>query len=823
MAAHADELPREFGKYHLIERIATGGMAELYLAKLYGAGGFEKDLAIKKVLPHLAQDQAFVQMFMDEAMITVTLNHGNIVQVIDFGELEGEYFLVMEFIDGVDLQLLIKRGAESYDPIPVGLSVYVAEQICRGLHYAHEKLGPDGNTLQIVHRDVSPQNVLLSFEGQVKLVDFGIARAASRISSTQAGVVKGKLAYMSPEQLTGQVVDRRSDVFAAGIILYEMLTNHRPFEGATPHETMALISRGKYQEPQKLNRHVPRKLAKLVAKALETNPKKRFPTAGALANELSAFLHSEGNPPESSTLAAFIHQRCPDSRPRALVPTPNRFLRRELTPPLGTGRLPVSEPDRPAPAAAVREPTPAPPAVATPALSFKPASPRAAPPPADATDSSAVVVADEAVAFGVLGLPDDYAVAKRAAEARRTEPELPRSEPPEEVFDDRPTDPKGARRSTAPGLPQLSPAAPAQAVGGRPVDPELLAAPTRILEPGGGQVSPRPATSAPVAGEFQVPDLSHRTDQELLQAPTVIKGEPPAPDLLDAQTRIREAAPATPDTPSGPEVSDQMRAWMERGPEREPDFEDEAPDQRPRSSGRGPGLAIALVLILVLAALAVYVFLVWKPFGPRPAPDAGQGVTEIAIQGGLDAGSAVPGPAGAGLEVAVDAGLELVAADAGSEVAADPGPAVPGAADAGAAAGVEPAADGGTAVAMAPDAGVQAPPTGADAAAKPPKPVAPKPAPPKPALPKPAPPKPAPPKPAVAAAKGTGTLRINSEPFAMVYLGAKRLGPTPQMDVKLPAGSHVLTLKNEALGITKKVRVRIEPDKVHTVFVELAK
>ncbi len=758
-----EELPREFGKYHLIERIATGGMAELYRAKLYGAGGFEKDLAIKKVLPHLAQDQAFVQMFMDEAMITVTLNHGNIVQVIDFGELEGEYFLVMEFVDGVDLQLLIKRAAEDYEPIPVELAAHVGEQICRGLHYAHEKLGPDGNPLQIVHRDVSPQNVLLSFEGQVKLVDFGIARAASRVTSTQAGIVKGKLAYMSPEQLTGQVVDRRSDVFAAGIILYEMLTNHRPFEGATPHETMALISRGKYQEPQKLNRQVPKKLAKLVARALEVNPKKRLPTAGALANELSNLLHAGGTPPEASALAALVRARCPDARPRSLAPTPNRFHPREPTPQGATP--PRGEPPR-APATPAPEP-PAPAPAEPPPLAvqaFQPV-PRPSSLPAPEPDGSdAVVVVDEAVSFGVLGLPEDYAVSRLAAEERR------------------------------PTQPGHQPAVPAPLA-----DPELLSAPTRILEP--GSAAPTPATAAPEDG-FQVPDLSHRTDQELLAAPTVIRPEAPALDLLSAPTRILEAAAPEQKPAPRAEVSDSMRAWMERGPQKAPEFEDEPPEQAGRSPGRSPAPIIAGVLILGALALVAFVFLVWKPFGPGPTPEAGAGDLG-SPRAGMGTGAAA-GTAAADLEATTtDAGLGVAAADAGGAITE---------------------LDGGLAIALAPDAGAGVDPTGADSTRPvPPKAVPPKPVPPKPVPPKPVPPKPVPPKPAVAAAKGTGTLRINSEPFAMVYLGPKRLGPTPQMDIKLPAGSHVLTLKNDALGITKKVQVRIEPDKIHTVFVELAK
>jgi serine/threonine protein kinase len=322
MSADNNTLPREFGKYHLIELVATGGMAELYRAKLYGAGGFEKDLAIKKILPTLAKDSSFTQMFMDEAMITVTLNHGNIVSVMDFGQINNEYFLVMEYIDGVDLQNLILKSTQSASPIPIDIAVYIAIQICNGLAYAHRKVGSDGQPLGIIHRDVSPQNILLSFEGEVKIVDFGIARAASRITSTQAGVVKGKVSYMSPEQITGQQLDNRSDIFAIGVMLYEMLTNRLPFEGETPQQSMALVTRGDYEKPQKINKKIDKQLAAVIKKALEKNPKKRYATANKMAEALSGCLHKLGLHPDATKLEDFIPQRIPDAKPRTATPTP---------------------------------------------------------------------------------------------------------------------------------------------------------------------------------------------------------------------------------------------------------------------------------------------------------------------------------------------------------------------------------------------------------------------------------------------------------------------------------------------------------------------
>jgi serine/threonine-protein kinase len=213
------------------------------------------------------------------------------------------------------------------------LAAYIILEVCRGLDYAHNKLGPEGEPLQIVHRDVSPQNVLITFEGQVKLVDFGIARAASRITSTQVGVVKGKVAYMSPEQLKGAEVDRRSDVFSAGILLYEMLTNRRPFDGETPQETMALIASGTYQAPQKLNHQIDRRLAGLVKKSLEKNAKRRYQTAGKMAADLAALIHKDDQPPTPAALARLIAKRMPEAKPRTLQPTPVQAVSR---PPMDT-------------------------------------------------------------------------------------------------------------------------------------------------------------------------------------------------------------------------------------------------------------------------------------------------------------------------------------------------------------------------------------------------------------------------------------------------------------------------------------------------------
>ena len=622
MNAPDEVLPREFGKYHLIERVATGGMAALYRAKLYGAGGFEKDLAVKKILPQLGQDDDFVQMFMDEAMITVTLSHGNIAQVIDFGEIDGEYYLVMEYVDGVDLQCLLKRCCEDDKPVSAMLAAHIVQEICRGLDYAHNKLGPDGEPLQIIHRDVSPQNVLISFEGQVKLVDFGIARAASRISSTQAGVVKGKVGYMSPEQLTAQPIDGRSDVWAAGVILYELLSLERPFEGGSPQETMARISRGAYKPPQKINKQVDRKLAAVIKKALERNVKKRYATAGKMAQALASYLHSHREPPGAMAVAELVRQRMPEAKPRTLQPTPVRSMRRESTPPEQPRPAAQPEPAQPRAASGASSP----PGAAGGPAAFGPASqpPSGRPrkttepefPSAERRSSTedelevsgeapALVDGDgEAISFGALGLPGDYATVGQPPAAASTAAAGGSDDVDsmglEGYGDEDPTLIEPHRAGLAGSDPDAD-------------DEELVRAAERLLtrteapELPGDQAAAgdatvirpqQPEAEAAVETDDDVGDLADYDE-----------------DLLQAQTRIKAA---------GDDQSAAADTWLAAGePDAAPpDFDDEAPAlQRPASSGRW---LPALVVLLVAGAAAGAVWAL-DPFGwAAPADGAGE-------------------------------------------------------------------------------------------------------------------------------------------------------------------------------------------------------
>ena len=230
-----------FGRYKLGRLLAVGGMGEVYLATSQGVAGFEKRVVIKKILPHLAQDETFVKRFIDEAQLVVQLNHANIVQVLDMGRENNEYFIAMEFVDGLDLRGL-RRTCEAHGlEMPLPLKLHILAEISAGLQYAHGSTDEEGRSLGIVHRDVSPSNVMLSRDGAVKLVDFGVAKATSKSSQSLTGSLRGKVQYMSPEQANGEEVTSKSDVFALGVMAYEWMTGFRPFDADTDIKTLDLI------------------------------------------------------------------------------------------------------------------------------------------------------------------------------------------------------------------------------------------------------------------------------------------------------------------------------------------------------------------------------------------------------------------------------------------------------------------------------------------------------------------------------------------------------------------------------------------------------
>ena len=282
--------PRQFGKYQLLDRIAVGGMAELYRAKVTREYGFEKQVAIKKILPHLSDEGNLVKAFVDEAKLAALLQHENIVQIYDFGNMNGEYFIAMEYLFGKDLRKLTYKAKEKAVPIDLENTLSVISRICAGLDYSHNLKDLKGKPLNIIHRDINPQNIFITYEGQVKIIDFGIAKAASHNSTTHEGLIKGKLAYMSPEQANGKTIDHRSDIFSTGIILYELLTGQRMFQGEAMH-IYAQVRDAAYEPLENRMPDLPARLHDIVQHALAKEPDKRYQSCGEMHADLEECIY----------------------------------------------------------------------------------------------------------------------------------------------------------------------------------------------------------------------------------------------------------------------------------------------------------------------------------------------------------------------------------------------------------------------------------------------------------------------------------------------------------------------------------------------------
>ncbi len=298
----------KFGQYVLTEKIATGGMAEVWKARMRGVEGFQKIVAIKKILPHLSDNQDFIEMFVDEAKLAAQLNHNNIIHIYDLGKIQTSYYIAMEYIDGHDLKTILRKGEERGMPMTVELALFIASKLASALDYAHRKKDFEEKEMGLVHRDVSPQNVLVSQEGDIKLCDFGIAKAASKASHTQAGALKGKLQYMSPEQAWGRSIDRRSDIFALATVLFEMLTNRKLFTGDNELSILEQVREARVQPPSLYNDEVTPEIDKIVIKALQKDPTNRYQTAGEMARDLDAILYSFKPTPTSADLAIYMHR-----------------------------------------------------------------------------------------------------------------------------------------------------------------------------------------------------------------------------------------------------------------------------------------------------------------------------------------------------------------------------------------------------------------------------------------------------------------------------------------------------------------------------------
>src|SRR5262245_695642 len=302
-------------RYRITERVAAGGMAEVFRGVAESMRGFKKNIAIKRILPALTKNKKFVAMFLDEARLSLSLQHANIVQVFDIGHTEDTYFIVMEYVDGCDLKSLLEWRRRISRRVPIANVLYIITEICKGLSYAHELLNPDtGKPLGIVHRDISPPNVLMSKQGEIKVVDFGLAKATSQVEITDPGVVKGKMSYLSPEAARGEEVDHRADICAVGILLYEMLTGKRLFYGETDYQTVELVRNAKIPPIKPQNPQVEQELEDLVREALAKRKEDRFQNATDIQDALAQYTYSRGLKVISRDIAELVRQCLEDRR-----------------------------------------------------------------------------------------------------------------------------------------------------------------------------------------------------------------------------------------------------------------------------------------------------------------------------------------------------------------------------------------------------------------------------------------------------------------------------------------------------------------------------
>lgn len=297
----------QYGNYLLLERINVGGMAEVFKAKTFGIEGFERLVAVKRILPSIASDSDFVTMFVDEAKIAVQLQHPNIAQVFDLGKVEDSYFIAMEYVAGADLRVILDEARRERCRVPLDLAVYIISKVCEGLDYAHNKRNEKDKPLNLVHRDVSPQNILISFDGEIKIIDFGIAKAVGKVGETQSGILKGKFGYMSPEQVRGLPLDRRSDIFTIGICLYELLTGQRLFLGHSDFSTLEKVRNVEVLPPTYHVPGIPEELERITLKALAKNLEDRYQSVAELRDDLKAAVQI--SPQAAHDLGLYMRKR----------------------------------------------------------------------------------------------------------------------------------------------------------------------------------------------------------------------------------------------------------------------------------------------------------------------------------------------------------------------------------------------------------------------------------------------------------------------------------------------------------------------------------
>lgn len=295
-------------KYVLLDLLGVGGMAEVFRGKLLGDKGFQKPIVIKKLLPQVARDEEMTRLFIGEARLAALLQHENIATTFDFGVLEDNYFLAMEYLFGKDLYTVMQRAKESKSPLETHHALMIVAKICEGMDYAHNLKDLQNNPLNIIHRDLTPQNIFITYDGKVKIIDFGVAKAEMLDTRTRAGVVKGKISYMSPEQISGALVDSRSDIFSIGILLYEMISKRRMYHG----DTATLIRKSitvEYEALETIIHDLPPQLYAILHKALSSDIEARYQSCGAMQSDIENLLFSMGERPDSRVLKGYMQDR----------------------------------------------------------------------------------------------------------------------------------------------------------------------------------------------------------------------------------------------------------------------------------------------------------------------------------------------------------------------------------------------------------------------------------------------------------------------------------------------------------------------------------
>ena len=346
------DIPTAFGKFQVLARISAGSTAEVYRSRVDGINGFHRTYAIKRILPHLTRNPDFVEVLIEEAKIAGLLSHTNIVQIMDLGQVDDTYYIAMEFVDGPDLGKAMQRCRSKGISIPVPHAVFSTLEILKGLEYAHGRQVLRGGQLEplnIVHRDVSPSNILMSFRGEIKISDFGIAKASIRALETLPGLIKNRLHYASPEQVLGEPIDQRADLFSTGIVLYEMLTSHHPFTQKTETATVQALQQGNFRRPSEVNTAIPKELDDIIFTALAVRPQHRFSSATDMKEALDQFFHRSGFIFSNASMASFLdglfpnREIAPSSAVESMIALSNSNASERFTRPIRSHEEPPTE------------------------------------------------------------------------------------------------------------------------------------------------------------------------------------------------------------------------------------------------------------------------------------------------------------------------------------------------------------------------------------------------------------------------------------------------------------------------------------------------